>query len=65
MDAVFSCRNLIEPAALRPMMVRSDLRGGVQAGSRFGAILLTGWLLSLTWGSLWARVRDDPGSFRS
>ena len=54
MDAVFSRRNLIEPAALRGMMHRSDLRGGMQAGSHFGAILLTGWLLAQTWGSFWA-----------
>ncbi len=54
MDAVFSRRNLIEPAALRAMMHRSDLHGAMQAGSHFGAILLTGWLLHLTWGSLWA-----------
>jgi fatty acid desaturase len=54
MDAVFSRRNLIEPAALRGMMARSDLRGAVQAGSHFGAILLTGWLLSQAWGTWWA-----------
>jgi len=54
MNAVFSRRNLIEPAALRGMMQRSDLQGAVQAGSHFGAILLTGWLLSMTWGTLWA-----------
>jgi fatty acid desaturase len=54
MDAVFSRRDLIDPAALRGMMRRSDLRGAMQAGSHFGAILLTGWLLSLSWGSLWA-----------
>ena len=54
MDAVFSRRNLIEPAALRGMMARSDLRGAMQAGSHFGAILLTGYLLHLTWGTWWA-----------
>ncbi len=54
MDAAFSRRNLIEPAALRGMMKRSDLRGAVQAGSHFGAILATGWLLSQAWGTLWA-----------
>ena len=54
MDEVFSRRKLIEPQALRAMMQRSDLRGALQAGSHFGAILATGALLALTWGSLWA-----------
>ncbi len=54
MDAVFTRRNLIEPAALRGMMARSDWCGAMQAGSHFGAILLTGWLLSQAWGTLWA-----------
>ena len=54
MDEVFSRRKLIEPQALRAMMQRSDMRGAVQAGSHFGAILLTGALLAATWGSWWA-----------
>ncbi len=54
MDEVFSRRKLIEPQALRAMMQRSDLRGALQAGSHFGAILLTGLLLAATWGSWWA-----------
>ena len=55
MDEVFSRRKLIEPKALRSLMQRSDLRGGLQAGSHFGAILVTGILLAMTWGS-WLAV---------
>ena len=54
MDAVFSRRNLIEPAALRGMMARSDRRGALQAGSHFAAVLVTGWALWQAWGTWWA-----------
>lgn len=53
MDAVFSRRKLIEPQALRSLMQRSDFRGALQAGSHFGAILISGLLLSAAWGSWW------------
>jgi len=54
MEAVFTRRKLIEPKALRALMQRSDLRGATQAASHFGAIVLTGSLLALSWGSWWA-----------
>ena len=54
MDAVFSRRDLIEPKALRSLMQRSDFHGALQAGSHFGAILISGLLLALVWGSWWA-----------
>ena len=54
MDAEFSRRKLIEPAELRALYARSDLRGALQALSHFGAIAVTGALLWLTWGTWWA-----------
>ena len=54
MEAEFSRRKLIEPTRLRALYQRSNLRGALQAGSHFGAILFTGALLWQTWGSWWA-----------
>lgn len=54
MDGTFVRGRVIDPATLRPLMTRSDLRGAIQAGSHFGAIAVTGTLLWLTWGSWWA-----------
>lgn len=54
MHAEFSRRKLIEPARLRDLYRRSDLRGAAQAGSHFGAIAVTGALLWATWGGWWA-----------
>jgi fatty acid desaturase len=54
MDGAFVRGKLIEPAVLRGLMQRSDLRGALQAGSHFGAILLTGWALWALWGTWWA-----------
>lgn len=45
MDGTFIRGKVIAPARLRDMMGRSDWRGALQAGSHFGAILLTGALL--------------------
>ncbi|MEM7212541.1 MAG: fatty acid desaturase [Pseudomonadota bacterium] len=54
MDGTFVRGRIIEPATLRDLMQRSDLRGAVQATSHFGSIALTGAALWLTWGTLWA-----------
>ncbi|QIE57446.1 rhizopine catabolism protein [Pikeienuella piscinae] len=51
MDATFARRRILEPARLRALAQRSDLRGAAQALSHFGAILFTGWLLWETWGT--------------
>jgi fatty acid desaturase len=54
MQEVFARKDLISPAALRALCEASDRAGWVQAGSHFGAILLTGAALSQLWGSVWA-----------
>ena len=54
MDAVFSRRRLVDPARLRELNQRSDLRGAVQLASHLGAIGLTGWALAASWGTVWA-----------
>lgn len=55
MEAEFSRRKLIEPTRLRELYQRSDWHGIVQAGSHFGAVMLTGALLWASWGS-WGAV---------
>lgn len=54
MDGTFVRSKIVDPAVLRSLMQRSDLRGALQAGSHFGALGLTGWALWLTWGTWWA-----------
>lgn len=54
MDGTFVRGRIIEKGLLRDLMQRSDIRGALQAGSHFGAIGLTGWVLWSTWGSWWA-----------
>ncbi len=54
MEASFSRRKLIEPTRLRALMQRSDLRGALQLGSHFGAILISGTALWALWGTWWA-----------
>ncbi|MEO0621703.1 MAG: fatty acid desaturase [Pseudomonadota bacterium] len=54
MDATFSRRRLIAPSRLRALMQRSDLRGGLQLASHFGAIALSGTMLWTLWGTWWA-----------
>jgi hypothetical protein len=51
MDAEFSRRKLLERDHLRALYERSDARGLLQAGSHFGAIAITGYLLWQTWGT--------------
>ncbi|MEM7472475.1 MAG: fatty acid desaturase [Pseudomonadota bacterium] len=57
MEASFSRRKILTPVELRSLSERSDMRGFVQLGSHFGAILLVGllhwqvmgsWLVLLT-----------------
>lgn len=54
MQTSFTRKDLIRPDRLRALMQRSDLAGALQLGSHFGAIALSGALLWLCWGSLWA-----------
>jgi fatty acid desaturase len=55
MDEVFGRREMITPAELRGLTAKSDLAGFVQLGTHVGAIVVTGILLSLTWGT-WVAV---------
>ena len=52
MEASFSRRKLLEPSELRSLNERSDLYGGLQMASHWGAIALVGylhWLAMGTW----------------
>lgn len=53
MDASFSRRKLLEPAELRELNARSDVRGWLQISSHIGAILLVGILHFQAMGSYW------------
>ena len=55
MDEVFARRDMIAPARLKALSVKSDWRGFAQLGSHFAALALSGAALSLTWGS-WLAV---------
>ena len=55
MDEVFGRRDLIAPARLKALSVKSDLRGFAQVGARLGALVLSGGGLYLTWGG-WLAV---------
>jgi fatty acid desaturase len=54
MDEVFGRRDLIAPARLKELSVKSDGRGFLQLGSHLGAVVLSGSAVALTWGTLWA-----------
>ena len=54
MDEVFGRRNLIAPAALKALSVKSDWRGFAQLGAHLGAVVLSGAALRLAWGGWWA-----------
>ena len=54
MEGFVGRRGLIEGKRLRALSRRSDLRGFVQIGSHAGAVLVTGLVLSATWGTWWA-----------
>jgi len=53
MDEVFGRRDLIAPARLKELSVKSDARGWLQLGSHVGAVVLSGTGVALTWGTLW------------
>jgi fatty acid desaturase len=53
MDEVFGRKDMITPARLRELTVKSDVTGFTQLASHLGAIGLTGAALWLTWGSWW------------
>jgi fatty acid desaturase len=53
MDEVFGRRDMISPARLRELTVKSDISGFIQLGSHLGAIALTGAALAMSWGSWW------------
>lgn len=54
MEDFVGSTTLMSPARLKELGVKSDLKGWVQTGSHITAIILTGTLLALTWGSYWA-----------
>ena len=54
MEEVFGRRDMITPARLKQLSVKSDASGFVQLGSHLGALALTGTALWLTWGTWWA-----------
>lgn len=56
MEADFSRRKLLEPAELKALNARSDLRGWMQLGSHLGAIGLAVWAHSIAMGSAWVLV---------
>jgi fatty acid desaturase len=53
-DEVFVRREVIDPARLRALCVASNAKGALQTLSHLSAIALSGSLLGLTWGTLWA-----------
>lgn len=53
MDEVFGRRDLISPAKLKELSVKSDGRGFLQLGSHVGAVALSGSCVALTWGTVW------------
>jgi fatty acid desaturase len=54
MNEVFARRDLIDPKVLRSLCAPSNFRGAVQTLSHVGAIGVTGTLLWLTRGTIWA-----------
>src|ERR1700761_3619815 len=51
MDEVFARRDMIAPARLKALSVKSDARGFARLGGHLAAIAATGTGLWLTWGS--------------
>lgn len=54
MQESFARKGLVDPTVLRELNRKSDVRGWLQMSSHFGAILVTGAALYLSWGTLWA-----------
>jgi fatty acid desaturase len=53
LDEVFGRRDLISPARLRQLSVKSDARGFLRLASHIGAIAASGTCVALTWGTFW------------
>ncbi|KQT53755.1 rhizopine catabolism protein [Aureimonas sp. Leaf454] len=53
MDEVFGRRDMISPAQLKALSVKSDRRGWFQVGGHLAALALTGTALAATWGTIW------------
>jgi fatty acid desaturase len=54
MDEVFGRRDMIAPARLRELSVKSDAQGCLQMGTHLGAFALSTTALALSWGTVWA-----------
>jgi fatty acid desaturase len=54
MDEVFGRKDMIRPARLKELSVKSDASGFVQLGSHLGALAMTGAALWCSWGTWWA-----------
>lgn len=54
MDGFVGRRGLIEPARLKALSARSDLKGTLQMGGHLALLAATGTALHFTWGSWWA-----------
>jgi len=54
MDEIFGRRDMIAPARLKELTVKSDLRGAVRVGAYLCALALSGSALWLCRGTLWA-----------
>src|SRR5271169_7022858 len=55
MDEVFARRDMIAPARLKALSVKSDLSGALRLGGHIAALAVTGIALWLSWGS-WLMV---------
>lgn len=53
MDEVFGRRDMISPARLKELSVKSDRRGWLQVGGHLGTIALAAIGLAATWGTWW------------
>jgi fatty acid desaturase len=53
MDEVFGRRDLIAPARLRSLSVKSDAQGFLQLGTHVGAVAISGTAVAMTWGTPW------------
>lgn len=54
MKRTLARRDLVDAATMRRLAIPSNLAGAVQLASHLGAVVATGGLLWLSWGSWWA-----------
>ena len=54
MEQVFARPGMVDPDRLKELSTKSDVRGWLQVISHFAAIGVTGFVLYLSLGSLWA-----------